>query len=185
MSYIIERRIPKHNSRGTIAPESTNRIELVKYQPKYGKFFIPETLGLRIGGYVDFYDITDTETGIKFFCFISDGCSISGRRISKNKNSKLQKKMRDTGTAQLSISLAEFNTWHLNLLPPSKISKTQSYQRIIEATKCTFTEQDIEGATTNIRTGIMMNLSTIRNGSSNIFQELGEIVPEWKSTIKH
>ncbi len=183
MTFIIERRIPKHNSRGSITPEPTSTIELVKYQPGHGKFFIPETLGLRIGDYVDFYDITDSETDVKYFCLIADGCSISGRRISKNKNSKQQKKMRDTGTAQLSLSLAEFNSWHLNLLPPSKISKTQSYQRIIETRKCTFTEQDIEGATTKVRTGIMMDLSTIKNGISNIFQELGEILPEWQSTV--
>lgn len=182
-TYHIERKIPRIKSRGIIKPTSTEIDGIIKYYPTQGTFFFPETLGLIIGDYLDFFELTTKDTGDQYFCFISGGCPITGRKISQHKKDKTQQRLRRIGKADLSISLGEFNEWYLKLPLPSQIDKTLGYSRFYESKFCVFGQTELDGKITHTRNGVMMNLKPIQTGNSNIFAELGQIIPEWNITM--
>lgn len=180
MEYVVERRIPKLNARGQITPKLTTIEGIIEYYPTQGTFFFPESLGTIIGGYLDFYQLTAKESGDKFLCFITDGCPITGRKVSPHRKPNRQKELRVKGRASVSISLSDFNGWYLNLDSPAKVSKRQGYARLYHGVYCSFEQTEADGRTTKTQTGIMMNLDPIATGKTNDFANLAEIVPEWE-----
>ena len=178
MNYKIERRIPRIKGRGKIEPTATNNIGIVEYYPTQGKFFFPENLGLVLGDYLDFFYMKNEETGVEKFAFMSDGCPITGRRLSRNKNADEQQKLRDKDKAKLCISLSEFNHWQLGILPPNQVDPISGRSRFYEGKQCTFGEKSIHNEWIKTKTGVIINLKPVRMGDPNHFNFLSQILPD-------
>jgi hypothetical protein len=144
----------------------TDIIKEIKYQPKYAMIFIPESLGLSLWSYVEFFKDDEHEA---WHIIMTSNPSQNCKRIAPNKNAEEQDRLRKKDLAYVSFSFPELSEY-LNIPEKKFITKTDPLNctHFFKAAIATYHSLVNCQWLPEVRRGIVIDLESIRTVDKEI-----------------
>jgi hypothetical protein len=146
----------------------------VQFQPRHSMIFIPETLGISLWSYVEFFEDDKEEV---WHIVMTSNPSQNAKRVAPNKRAKLQARLRKKGLAMASFNFPELREY-LNMPEKKFITKTSPLNctHIFNAAMATYHTLVNCQWLPETRRGVAINLETIRTIDKEVVEIDEEVV---------